>query len=141
MTGIEPTAQLSALIRTALRGGAGSASLSQRSATGPKGLQSPTDEVSSGHILPGPDAAAVGGLDRQLLERIQQIPVHDPLRRKKAFVLFLESILAREFNASPGKQLDVAQLAGEAANRMYMDEELASQIEDAGTLLLELAGN
>lgn len=86
------------------------------------------------------DATTVEGFDRQLLERIKQISVHDPLRRKKAFVFFLESVLMNELGGSPGIQYDVSRLAEEAASRMHADAELASQVEDAGGLLLELAG-
>lgn len=125
MTGLDPTNQLAALIRVQI------ASLRRRQeARGGSALRQPAVSASAGET---PDLASI------VAQRIRSIATDDPQRERKAFRMFLETVLLSELGqqlvADPSFVLMVDHVQGQ----MEGDPELARASADAARLLLKSA--
>jgi hypothetical protein len=84
----------------------------------------------------GGDRASSAEMGRTIVERIREIAPDDPRRRRKAFRVFLESVLAEEFGATlitdPGYQ----RLVDTVQEQMEKEPSLAAPMARAIDLLL-----
>ncbi|WP_157003056.1 hypothetical protein [Ralstonia sp. A12] len=124
MSAIDPTSQLLAYIRTEAQNWKREVTRSGRNAT-----PSPTGDASSG--------------PKDLLTRVAQAVVaidpDDPQRRKKAFRVYLGSVLANELGLHLLNDPGFDDLVGQVQASMEHDPKLSVAMERAGQLLLETA--
>jgi hypothetical protein len=122
VTGLDPATQLAALIRVQV------ASLRRR----------PNTESKIGR-RPSVAAAATPDLAAVVAQRIRSIEPDEPQRERKAFRIFLETVLLSELGqelvGDPGFVLMVDHVQGQ----MESDPELAKACGDAARLLLKSA--
>jgi len=129
MTHIDPASQLAALIRVqvaslrkpASRGRAASGAPSRMAPSAPQGLGAPADLASV------------------VAQRIRAIAPDDPQRERKAFRMFLETVLLAELGASIVNDPSFAVMVDHVQNQMEADPELAQASRAAARVLLESA--
>lgn len=143
---IDPATQLAALIRAQLA--------AQFKAQG-KGHQPAAHEAKrdahaardSAGAAPRADEAAFTSAEsedaqiRQLVAlRVRSLSPDDPQRQRKAFRLFLESILVQAFGRDRLDDRGFDQMVDAVLQRMEADPELRAALQEAGDLLLADAG-
>jgi hypothetical protein len=124
VTGIDPANQLAALIRVQVaslrRGQALKTSDGKRRARG-------------GSIAPTPDLATL------VAQRIRSIPPDDPDRERKAFRIFLETVLLSELGQELIGDPAFTVMVDHVQEQMQGDPQLAQASVDAARLLLKSA--
>ena len=68
--------------------------------------------------------------------RVRALSPDDPQRQRKAFKIFLESVLIQELGRARVDQRRFDEMVDEVLRRMEADETLKSAVQDAGALLL-----
>ena len=124
MNALDPTQQLAALIRVQV------ASLRRRQSGG-KAKSAPA---------PGPaDSASSQDLAAIVAQRIRAIPPDDPQRERKAFRLFLETVLAAELGVGLVNDPSFAVMVDHVQAQMESDPQLAQASLEAARVLLKTA--
>lgn len=123
MTSIGPTSQLISIIREQIT-----------RAQGTTLTPSPTAEKNKAK----PEKKSVQSLFEMTAKRIRTIDASDPNGKRKAFKFFLESALLAEFGDDMINDPAFYQLVGQVQKTMESDVNLASQMDEAGKLLLQL---
>lgn len=132
---IDPTSQLAAMIRAQF-----SAQFqAQAKARGLAARETPSD----GRLAKPkgePDAYVAGDTDAQIQQmvalRVRALSPDDPQRQRKAFRLFLESVLMQTFGRERIDGIAFDQMVDAVMQRMEGDEELHTALREAGDLLL-----
>ncbi len=125
MTGLDPANQLAALIRVQV------SSLRRRQTAGPElGRRQPA--TTTPHP-PGPDLATV------VAQRIRSVARDDPQRERKAFRIFLETVLLSELGQELVSDPTFALMVDHVQSQMESDPDLAKAAGDASRLLLNSA--
>jgi hypothetical protein len=83
-----------------------------------------------------PAARETVGLNAVITRRVQAIDPDDPDRRRKAFRVFLESVLLAELGEALINDAGFYQLVDQVQTRMQADAELARAMDEAADLLL-----
>ena len=123
MTGVDPASQLAALIRVQV------AALRKRQGGG-----APASRTGAPAPAPaGDDLAAV------VAQRIRAIPADDPQRERKAFRLFLETVLLSELGPSLANDPSFAVMVDHVQQQMESDPQLAQASLEAARVLLKSA--
>ena len=125
MTGLDPANQLAALIRVQV------ASLRRRQ--DPKTPAGRRSAPAADSNAPQPDLAAV------VAHRIRSISADDPQRERKAFRIFLETVLLSELGQQLVGDPAFALMVDHVQGQMESDPELAQASLDAARLLLKSA--
>jgi hypothetical protein len=125
LTGIDPASQLAALIRVQV------ASLKQR-----RGAARATP--ASARDAPAADAS--NDLSAVVAQRIRAIPAGDPQRERKAFRLFLETVLLAELGESLVNDPSFAVMVDHVQQQMESDPKLKEASLEAARALLKSAG-
>jgi hypothetical protein len=126
MTGLDPASQLAAIIRVQV------ASLRRK-----QGGRPPVADAaakSAGGQSATPDLAAI------VAQRIRSITPDDPQRERKAFRLFLETVLLSELGENLVSDPAFAVMVDHVQAQMEGDPELAQAASDAAKVLLKSAG-
>lgn len=88
-------------------------------------------------------SAASPDEQRQLLEALTQAVKHlsqnDPERQRKAYRLFMQTVLARTLGRSRFDDMRFNQLLDSVLEQMESDPQLHGQLQEAGQLLVEAA--
>lgn len=124
MSGVDPTSQLAALIRVQV------ASLRRR------------NEVSTPGGKPKPATASASDtqdLAALVAQRVRTIEADDPLREKKAFRVFLETVLLSELGQHLLGDPGFSTMVDHVQSQMEADPELAKASDEAARLLLKSA--
>lgn len=138
MTSIDNVNQLAALIRAQF------GSIQRRERTAAKA----SEKAGAGSASRGPAAAAAGtggGSPSQriaefIADRVHGIPPDAPDRHRRAFRVFLESVLANEFGHDLSGSPSFQALVDAVQQRMEEDDELRSAIHEAAERLLMAPG-
>lgn len=125
MTGLDPTNQLAALIRVQV------ASLRRRQ--DPKTAAGRRQPSAADSAQPQPDLAAL------VAQRVRSISADDPQRERKAFRIFLETVLLSELGQQLVGDPAFALMVDHVQEQMESDPELAQASLDAARLLLKSA--
>jgi hypothetical protein len=125
VTGLDPANQLAALIRVQV------ASLRRRQ--DPKTAAGRRSAPAADSNAPQPDLAAV------VAQRIRSISADDPQRERKAFRIFLETVLLSELGQQLVGDPAFALMVDHVQGQMESDPELAQASLDAARLLLKSA--
>lgn len=151
---IDPSTQLAAMIRAQFaaqfraqaksqeRGReADEQAVARRNATG--GSES-TSSGASGRSAAGSQAAATPNAQDARLQqlvalRVSALSPNDPQRERKAFRLFLESVLIQAFGRDRLDERGFDQMVNTVLQRMENDTELQAALREAGGLLLSEA--
>jgi hypothetical protein len=88
---------------------------------------------------PRPSTSAPRDTQRLILQRVLAIDPHDPQRRRKAFRVFLESILADELGSELLNDPAYHQVVESVCRTMEGNDALAPAIDKAGDYLLQCA--
>jgi hypothetical protein len=123
MDALDPAQQLAALIRVQV------ASLRRRQGGKAKSASAPAPADAAAN----PDLAAV------VAQRIRAIPPDDPQRERKAFRLFLETVLAAELGAGLVSDPSFAVMVDHVQAQMESDPQLARASLEAARVLLKTA--
>ncbi|WP_145744333.1 hypothetical protein [Variovorax beijingensis] len=141
---IDPSIQLAALIRAqfAAQFRAQNRSRSEHNAA-PREVQAPPGESEGKGSTPAggqrpvhADSSEAAQIRQTVALRVRALSPDDPQRQRKAFRLFLESVLMQEFGR---ERLDVKgfdQMVDAVLQRMESDTELNAALQEAGNLLL-----
>jgi hypothetical protein len=122
--GLDPTSQLASLIRVQV------ASLRRRhEVKSPAGKRKPVVSAAAG----SPDLASL------VAQRIRAIASDDPTREKKAFRVFLETVLLSELGQELLGDPAFSTMVDHVQTQMESDPELAKASIDAARLLLKSA--
>jgi hypothetical protein len=121
---LDPANQLAALIRVQV------AQLRKRQGASRASAQG---APSGGEAAEGKDLAAV------VAERIRAIPGDDPQRERKAFRLFLETVLVSELGPSIANDPSFAVMVDHVQQQMESDAQLAQASREAARALLKAA--
>lgn len=124
MDALDPANQLAALIRVQV------AQLRKRQG-GSRAPSAPA--ASSGEAAESKDLAAV------VADRIRAIPRDDPERERKAFRLFLETVLVSELGAAVANDPSFTVMVDHVQQQMESDAQLAQASRDAARVLLKAA--
>ena len=124
MDALDPANQLAALIRVQV------ASLRKRQG---KGRAAPRESSSAVDVSPGNDLASV------VAQRIRALPRDDPQRERKAFRLFLETVLIAELGAALVNDPSFTVMVDHVQKQMESDPQLAQASVDAARVLLKSA--
>ncbi len=125
MTGLDPTNQLAGLIRVQI------ASLRRRQeARGAAALKQPAVPPSAGQT---PDLASI------VAQRIRSLQTDDPQRERKAFRIFLETVLLSELGQQLVADPAFVLMVDHVQSQMESDPDLARASIDAARLLLKSA--
>lgn len=126
MSGLDPASQLAALIRVQV------ASLRRRQDVKPSaGKQQPRASSASGPA----DLAAL------VAQRVRSIAPDDPMREKKAFRVFLETVLLSELGQELLGDPAFSTMVDHVQDQMESDPSLAKASLDAARLLLKSAAD
>ena len=125
MDGIDPASQLAALIRVQV------AALRKRQGGARAGAAAPHE---------APDADAASDLAAVVAQRIRAIPAGDPQRERKAFRLFLETVLLSELGESLANDPSFAAMVDHVQAQMESDPQLNDASLQAARALLKSAG-
>lgn len=126
MTGLDPANQLAALIRVQV------ASLRRRQET--KGGVGQKKPAGAGVASPPPDLAAL------VAQRIRSIAPDDSQRERKAFRIFLETVLLSELGQELVSDPSFAVMVDHVQGQMEADPQLAKAAGEAARLLLKSSG-
>ncbi len=130
MTAIDPTNQLAALIRVQV------ASLRERrQAGGPSNAGNTfTSSLDTANPTPAtPDIAAI------VARRIRAIDARDPQRGRKAFRMFLETVILSELGQALANDPSFPVMLDHVQQQMESDPDLAKAAGDAAHFLLQAA--
>jgi hypothetical protein len=124
VTSVDPATQLAALIRVQV------ASLRRREEVKAKIGRRPAAAADK-------TSAAPRDLATLVAQRIRSIAPEDPQRERKAFRMFLETVLLSEFGQSLVGDPAFVQMVDQVQGQMEKDPELAQASRDAARLLLK----
>jgi hypothetical protein len=124
VTSIDPATQLAALIRVQV------ASLRRREEVKTKIGRRPA-------AAPDKTSGAPRDLAALVAQRIRSIAPEDPQRERKAFRMFLETVLLSELGQSLVGDPAFVQMVDQVQGQMEKDPELAQASRDAARLLLK----
>ena len=128
MVQIDAAAQLAAIIR----GQVGALRRRDNTRAG-----SASGETAKRDASPAPSpSGANNDLTEVFARRVLAIDPHDTQRERKAFRVFLESVLLAEFCPTLMNDAGFHQLVDQVQQQMELDPELSASIHDAATLLL-----
>ena len=128
MTQIDAAAQLAALIRRQMD--------RARTPAKPVAEMGASSAVRRTSESRGGATAARGGVAGLIAQRVQAIPADDPDRERKAFRVFLESVLLAELGSELINDPGFYQLVEQVHLRMEADPDLADAIQEAAAMLL-----
>jgi len=141
MTRID-TSALSALLRAQLQakaqnGGAKNPPATQTTTSGPGGH----DVARQAKATPKDGRAMGAGLELEpkWIQRLQGIAADDPERKRKAFRIFLESVLERELGSAFQSDIQFGQVIEQVLQQIESDPELNQNSLQAGEILLRQA--
>lgn len=126
MTGLDPANQLAALIRVQV------ASLRRRQET--KGGIGQKKPAGASVASPPPDLAAL------VAQRIRSIAPDDSQRERKAFRIFLETVLLSELGQELVSDPSFSVMVDHVQGQMESDPQLAKAAGEAARLLLKSSG-
>lgn len=129
MTTIDSAGSLAALIRRQV------ASLSRTSGSSGATQARAREELAGGGEA-GAGAELPGDIASLVARRVQSIDPDDPNRHRKAFHVFLESVLLAEFGDNLINDAGFHQLVEDVHSQMEADADLASAIHAATTRML-----
>lgn len=89
-----------------------------------------------GKAAPASGSAVMEDVAALVARRVQALDRDDPDRHRKAFRVFLESVLLAEFGAGLVNDAGFHRLVDDVQAEMQSDRELAAQIRGAATSLL-----
>lgn len=121
---IDAPAQLAALIRAQL--------LTSRGLRADGGMR-PASRAPNGPPIASPASRDVQQL---IARRVQSLQPDDPQRKRKAFRIFLEFVLAQQMNINPVGAPGFDTLVGQVMEQMASDPALAQAMDEAAELLL-----
>ncbi|QNB08825.1 hypothetical protein G5S34_20075 [Herbaspirillum frisingense] len=127
MTTIDPTVQLAALIRNQIASLKRPATLAGQNRTGARAR-------SAKHVGEQQDIASL------VARRVAVIDAEDPQRERKAFKIFLESVLIAEFGDGLANDPAFHVMVEEVQRQMESDPELALSMKQASRVLLREDG-
>jgi hypothetical protein len=142
---IDPSTQLAALIRAqfAAQFRAQNQGRPSGSNAAPRDVQASPGESEGEGLTPAGgqrstsvDSSEEAQIRQMVALRVRALSPNDPQRQRKAFRLFLESVLMQEFGR---ERLDVKgfdQMVDAVLQRMESDAELNAALQEAGSLLL-----
>lgn len=139
---IDPSTQLAALIRAQFAAQFRAQARSRPSGHNPdpRDLQATRGEDEDPAPASGRSVNADSSEDahiRQMVAlRVRALSPHDPQRQRKAFRLFLESVLVQEFGRDRLDDKGFDQMIEAVLQRMENDTELNAALQEAGDLLL-----
>jgi hypothetical protein len=128
---IDPTSQLAALIRAQFAAQAGVA-------TGRR-IGARTETSASISPQPGATSKTISKQERlrqSVVARVGELSPDDPQRQRKAFRIFLESVLTQELGRIRIDEQRFDRMVDEVLERMEADESLSDAMLQAGGLLL-----
>lgn len=137
MASIDPTSALTALIRARMLvkrsadGGGPPSETANRTQAAPEPSAGRGEQTAAGFELPGSE----GWIDH----RVRQIAPDDRHRRRRAFRVFLEGVLIKEFGASLLEDPAFPELIDKVISQMELDAELVQAMECAGEDLVTRA--
>lgn len=97
------------------------------------------DKAAPARTARTPEARAGHGAQSLVLQRVLAIPADDPQRRRKAFRIFLESVLADELGKDLLTDPAYHRIVEDVHRTMERNSALAAAIDKAGEYLLESA--
>ena len=136
---IDPTTQLAALIRAQLgaqtqtQAQARTQARNQPDPAQAAGSRRAREEQGESGRSPSSDDAQ---LHRAVVSRIGILSPDDPQRQRKAFRMFLESVLMQEFGRGRLGENGFDQMVDTVLERMESDAGLSAAMQEAGRLLL-----
>lgn len=133
MTAIDPS-RLAAALRRQVSSLAGSAR------TGGAGRSARTGSSASRAASPAAAEASSGDVAAVVARRVQALDRDDPDRHRKAFRVFLESVLLAEFGPALVNDAGFHRLVDDVQATMQSDRELAAQVREAAVSLLDERG-
>lgn len=137
---IDPTTQLAAMIRAQF--GAQFRAQAQARERGVAGREAPHDArtTAGGKLQPQSPSPASNSSDAEIQQmvalRVRALSPDDPQRQRKAFRLFLESVLMQAFGRERLDDRGFDQMVDAVLERMEGDAELHAALREAGDLLL-----
>jgi len=144
---IDPSTQLAALIRAQFAAQFKAQSRHRLSGQGPErqDLQAPpggNEGTAPARSQRGisDESNADARISQMVALRVQALSPNDPQRQKKAFRIFLESVLTQEFGRDRFDDKGFEQMVDAVLQRMESDAELSAALHEAGNLLLAEAG-
>ncbi|RIX79082.1 hypothetical protein [Acidovorax cavernicola] len=133
---IDPTTQLATMIRAQFR----AQFQTQAKALGTVERETPQESRSARQAHGEPDTQGPDSTDAQIKQmvalRVRALSPDDPQRQRKAFRLFLESILMQTFGRERIDGLAFDQMVDAVMQKMEADVELHAAMREAGGLLL-----
>jgi hypothetical protein len=145
---IDPTTQLAAMIRAqfaaqfrsqqaaTMRGGVSGRRPGRKLEDTPVGVgRDPGGELSGGLDSSGSQSDAAQ-LQQMVALRVRALSPNDPQRERKAFRLFLESVLVQSFGRDRLDDKGLEQMVDTVLQRMEGDPQLHAALREAGSLLL-----
>lgn len=75
--------------------------------------------------------------ESQLLRRVRELSAKDPERRRKAFRLFLESVLLKQLGAALGSDQDFSRIVDKVEQQIESDPDLRESSRVAAEILIE----
>lgn len=135
---IDPTTQLAAMIRAQF--GAQFRAQAQARERGVAGREAPhgarTTAGGKQPQSPSPSNSTDAEIQRMVALRVRALSPDDPQRQRKAFRLFLESVLTQAFGRERLDDRGFDQMVDAVLERMEGDAELHAALREAGDLLL-----
>jgi len=135
---IDPTTQLAAMIRAQF--GAQFRAQAQAKERGVAGREAPhgarTTAGGKQPQSPSPSSSTDAEIQRMVALRVRALSPDDPQRQRKAFRLFLESVLTQAFGRERLDDRGFDQMVDAVLERMEGDAELHAALREAGDLLL-----
>lgn len=129
MTSIDAASQLAALVRQQIR--------ASRDAAGLRGKAAPRDHA--GGEQDAPRAASADDLPALVIRRVAAIDPQDPQRRRKAFRIFLETVLLAELGGDLINDPAFYDLVAKVQAQMEAHPQLAEAIARASDALMAAA--
>lgn len=133
---IDPTTQLATMIRAQFR----AQFQTQAKALEAAARETPQESRAARQADSEPDTLGPDSTDAQIKQmvalRVRALSPDDPQRQRKAFRLFLESVLMQTFGRERIDGLAFDQMVDAVMQRMETDAELHAAMREAGDLLL-----
>ncbi|SFQ11257.1 hypothetical protein [Variovorax sp. 770b2] len=140
---IDPSTQLAAMIRAQFaaqfRAQAKDRPVAGRDAHATRG-ESGHASRASGEAAPSAPANEDAQIQQMVALRVRSLSPDDPQRQRKAFRLFLESVLMQAFGRERLDDRGFDQMVDAVLQRMEGDPQLSAALREAGDLLLADAG-
>lgn len=141
---IDTSTQLAAMIRAQFaaqfRAQAKDRPVAGRDAHAARGESGPASRSSGEVVVPNPPANKDAQIQQMVALRVRALSPDDPQRQRKAFRLFLESVLMQAFGRERLDDRGFDQMVDAVLQRMEADPQLSAALREAGDLLLADAG-